>query len=130
MKTIYCDKVLFKKDGKAWLGYHFNDGENTGEVFIDFRVISYEEILSKLPDVEIEKTESVKLNPIYSKVIVSNGRNNPLITIDLENRSYKGDWCFGGFDDNESLEKMLAYGLLRAQNNDIKVYKIDGIKVI
>jgi hypothetical protein len=63
------------------------------------------------------------------KNIFTNGKNREVGQVNLERRSYSGHGFGGHFGDEAKATYMLAYGFMRMLSDDIKIYKLNGLKI-
>ena len=131
MNTFYLDKIKISRGELSVVGYHFHSINDDGYVYLtDGRVKDFAGLNNPVVGLKIEILESKKLNPVSEIVIISNGRNNPLIRLDLKNKEYRGKRRGGNYGDDASIPYMLSHALMLSIDDDIKQYKIDGLRII
>jgi hypothetical protein len=139
MRTFYLDHIkVTRKDKQSheivgtWEGYHIHPHhDENGHVLIDFRVIGYDDMARRLDGHEISIISSTKLQPVYDILKITNGANNELGSIDTKKNLYSIKGSGGGHYTSETpLSEIIAHALLSSIHNDIKIYKLDGIKVM
>jgi hypothetical protein len=130
MKTIHIDKIKFKipYNKSEFIGYQFIDDNYNSHTYIDFRVIDKAKFL------ELKKTFGYTILKsdkylIHDVNIFTNGKNNVLGTVNVIDKTFKGKGQFSNHGDDASLTYMLAYGFSRVLQNDIKIYKLNGVKI-
>lgn len=126
MSVVYCNHIKISDSTKDYYGIVFED-DNSKFVYIGFRVVPYSR-LESLP-YEITQISSKKLPCLGNVIVFTNGRGSILGSINVAEKSYKGRKMGGIFESDISLPEMIARMYSKVIHNDIKVYKIEGMKI-
>lgn len=123
-------EAVLKDNKGSFKGIEFIS-DNDKHVYIDGRVINrsvLDNMLTSGTLLEIKALSSNKLPPLNSVIVFTNGANNTLGTLDLNTNTYKVKGG-GGHLGVQDISQSLAYVYSRVLSNDIKVYKIEGMKI-
>lgn len=125
--TLYFDTLKVTLQNQEFIYYRI--GSKVFNLFYQIHdLVSFNEQVN-LKNATIEVTSSIKLNPIFSTSLITNGRNKVLSTADYINKEVRSSGAYSNLPDSTN-DEILVRALLAAQSSDVKVYKIDGIKVL
>jgi len=128
MNTIYINKISFTTKNDTFIGYQFSDFQGYHHTYIDFRVIDDVKFKELKNTFEFKVLSSNKFL-IYDVNNFTNGKNNSLGIVNVIDKTFRGKGQFSNYGDDVRLTYMLAHGFSRVLQNDIKIYKLNGVKI-
>jgi hypothetical protein len=127
MNILYFDtyEVYFSGQKLTWY--------KIGSIFfnIQYQLINETRFLENLnqKNASMSLVSSIKLNPIFETSLITNGRGKILGVADFKNKITKNINSFSNLPDANN-DEILVRALVSSISSDIKIYKIDGIKVL